>query len=99
MPLSEESNGTHFTVPDGHLGFIGSPAEFARLERSGHKLPTTSTVDLGGRELRMYRLPPEMRGQPIKARVPGFNIRVVRPGAVLATEGEDETDGPDLAGH
>lgn len=95
MPLSDESNGTHFTVPDGHIGFIGSPGEFARLERAGHKLPTTSTVDLGGRELRMYRLPPEAQNQPIKARIPGFNIRVVRPGAVLGTtnEGDDDTAG------
>jgi hypothetical protein len=85
-------NGTHFTVPDGNIGFIGSPAEFDRLERAGHKLPTTSTVDLGGRELRMYRLPPGAQGQPIKARIPGFNIRVVRPGAVLGTTGEDGDD-------
>jgi hypothetical protein len=92
VPLSDESNGTHFTVPDGHLGFIGSPAEFARMEReTGRKLPTTSTVDLGGRELRMFRLPPEQRGAAIKAKVPGFNIRVVRPGAVLGSteEGDD----------
>jgi hypothetical protein len=100
VPLSDESNGTHFTVPGGHLGFIGSPAEFERMEReTGYRLPVTSTVDLGGRQLRMFRLPPGQENAPIKAKVPGYNIRVVRPGAVLATEGEDEADGPDLAGH
>jgi hypothetical protein len=84
-----EGNGTQFTVPGGHIGFIGSPGEFARMERDGHKLPTTSTVDLGGRELRMYLLPPEAQGKAIKAKVPGYNIRVVRPGAVLSATEED----------
>lgn len=98
MSLSE-GNGTQFTVPGGHLGFIGSPAEFDRMERvTGKKLPATSTVDLGGRQLRMFRLPPGQENAAIKAKVPGFNIRVVRPGAVLgSTEDEGEADG--LAGH
>lgn len=74
-----------FTVPEGSMGLLGSPNEFARLERDGHMLPPTTTVPLGPLvELRMFTLPPGAAA--LKAKIPGYNIRVVRPGAVLTSE-------------
>lgn len=75
-----------FTVPEGSMGLIGSPGEFARLARDGHGLPETSTIVLDAHtELRMFTLP--IGAAPaLKAKIPGYNIRVVRPGAVLTSE-------------
>jgi hypothetical protein len=86
-----------FEVPAGQLGFIGSPNEFARWAReTGKPLPPTASVSLGPHaELRMFQLPTGQTGQGIKGKVPGYNIRIVRPGAILATT-EGESDG--LAG-
>jgi hypothetical protein len=87
-----------FEVPAGQLGFIGSPSEFARWAReTGKSLPSTASVSLGPHaELRMFRLSDGQTGGGMKAKVPGYNIRIVRPGAILATT-EGEADG--LAGH
>ena len=82
--MSDETPA-QFVVPEGSMGLLGSPSEFARLIRDGNQLPETSTVSLGPlTELRMFALPP---GAPtLKAKIPGYNIRVIRPGAVLTSE-------------
>lgn len=87
-----------FEVPAGSVGFIGSPNEFARWARdTGKPLPPTASVSLGPHaELRMFTLSAGEDGSRMKAKVPGFNIRIVRPGAILATT-EGESDG--MAGH
>lgn len=67
------------------MGLLGSPNEFARLERDGHLLPPTITISLGPlTELRMFTLPPGAGA--MKAKIPGYNIRVVRPGAILTSQ-------------
>lgn len=93
-----DDQGAVFEVPAGCLGFIGSPSEFARWAReTGRPLPPTASIQLAERaELRMFRLPEGHTGEGIKAKVPGYNIRVVRPGAILTTT-EGEAD--ELAGH
>lgn len=73
------------TVLEGSMSLLGSPGEFARLERDGHAPPTAATVTLGPpTEPRMFTLPQGTAA--LKAKVPGHNIRVVRPGAVLTSK-------------
>lgn len=75
-----------FTVPEGSVGMIGSPGEFARIIRDGHALPTTRTVQIDEyTELRMFTLP---EGTPPfeRKKIPGYNIRIVQAGDVLTSE-------------
>lgn len=73
-----------FTIPAGRIGFVGSPGEFARAERSGpeESMQSTQTLPVGepGRELRLFTVPPGVALRTDVDRVPGFNIRILHAG-------------------
>lgn len=73
-------------IPPGHVGFVGSPGEFARAERFGPVGSFATALALpvgdGRREFRLFALPPGTVLGDMK-RIPGFNILVLSAGATL----------------
>lgn len=87
-----------FTVPANVIGFVGSPGEFTRAEKSiaSASMRSTQMLPVGepGRELRLFTVPEGVALRTDLDRVPGFNIRILHAGDQIVVRAQTSEGQP-----